>query len=50
MSGLSAPKITGKLSLRASVTGEIVMNDVAVPEENILIKYKWSKGTIWVFY
>src|ERR1700733_4002441 len=32
MKGLSAPKITGKLSLRASVTGEIVMDGVEVPE------------------
>ena len=44
MSGLSAPKITGKLSLRASVTGEIVMNDVAVPEENILPNINGLKG------
>ncbi|MEH6823120.1 MAG: acyl-CoA dehydrogenase [Motiliproteus sp.] len=36
MKGLSAPKIEGKFSLRASVTGEIVMEDVAVPEENLL--------------
>ena len=36
MPGLSAPKIEGKFSLRASVTGEIVMNDVHVPEENML--------------
>ena len=36
MQGLSAPKIEGKLSLRASVTGEIVMQDVFVPEENQL--------------
>ena len=36
MSGLSAPKIEGKFSLRASVTGEIVMDDVFVPEENRL--------------
>ena len=34
--GLSTPKLTGKLSLRASVTGEIVMDDVFVPEENRL--------------
>ena len=34
MKGLSAPKIEGKFSLRASVTGEIVMDDVFVPEEN----------------
>ncbi|OUR76372.1 acyl-CoA dehydrogenase [Alphaproteobacteria bacterium 46_93_T64] len=36
MEGLSAPKIEGKFSLRASVTGEIVMEDVFVPEENIM--------------
>ncbi|MEQ8952579.1 MAG: acyl-CoA dehydrogenase family protein, partial [Gammaproteobacteria bacterium] len=34
MKGLSAPKIEGKLALRASVTGEIVMDEVFVPEEN----------------
>jgi len=38
MSGLSAPKIEGKFSLRASLTGEIVLNDVFVPEENLLPK------------
>ena len=36
MEGLSAPKIEGKLALRASVTGEIVMDEVFVPEENLL--------------
>ncbi|SEQ47815.1 glutaryl-CoA dehydrogenase [Amphritea atlantica] len=36
MPGLSAPKIEGKFSLRASVTGEIVMEDVFVPDENLL--------------
>ena len=36
MKGLSAPKIEGKFSLRASITGEIVMEDVFVPEENLL--------------
>jgi glutaryl-CoA dehydrogenase len=36
MKGLSAPKIEGKFSLRASVTGEVVMDDVLVPEENLL--------------
>ncbi|MFT6733328.1 MAG: glutaryl-CoA dehydrogenase [Polaribacter sp.] len=35
MKGLSAPKIEGKFSLRASTTGEIVMDDVLVPEENM---------------
>ncbi len=36
MKGLSAPKIHGKLSLRASITGEIVMDEVEIPEENLL--------------
>ena len=36
MEGLTAPKIQGKLALRASVTGEIVMDEVFVPEENKL--------------
>src|SRR5262249_45650786 len=36
MKGLSAPKIEGKFSMRASLTGEIVMDDVFVPEENLL--------------
>ena len=36
MKGLSAPKIGGKLSLRASITGEVVMDGVVVPEENLL--------------
>ena len=36
MTGLSAPKIEGKFSLRASSTGEIVMDEVFVPDENLL--------------
>jgi len=36
MEGLRAPKIQGKFSLRASATGEIALNDVFVPEENLL--------------
>lgn len=44
MKGLSAPKIEGKFSLRASVTGEIVMDDVFVPEENLLAKAQGLKG------
>ena len=44
MKGLSAPKIAGKLSLRASVTGEIVMDGVAVPEENLLPNVSGLKG------
>ena len=44
MAGLSAPKIGGKLSLRASVTGEIVMKDVAVPEDALLPSVEGLKG------
>ncbi len=36
MKGLSAPKIEGKLALRAAITGEVVMEDVFVPAENML--------------
>jgi len=36
MKGLTAPKMQGKFSLRASATGEVVMDDVAVPADNIL--------------
>ncbi len=42
--GLSAPKIDGKLSLRASITGEIVMDNVFVPEENMLPNVVGLKG------
>ena len=44
MKGLSAPKIEGKLSLRASVTGEIVMQDVAVSEDALLPHVEGLKG------
>jgi glutaryl-CoA dehydrogenase len=44
MDGLSAPKIEGKLSLRASITGEIVMDEVFVPEENLLPNVEGLKG------
>jgi len=44
MQGLSAPKIEGKFSLRASVTGEIVMENVFVPEENRLPDAAGLKG------
>ena len=44
MEGLSAPKIEGKLSLRASITGEIVMDEVFVPEENLLPNVQGLKG------
>ena len=42
--GLSAPKIEGKFSLRTSVTGEIVMDDVHVPKENLLPHVEGLKG------
>ena len=44
MKGLSAPKIHGKFSLRASVTGEIVMDEVFVPEENAFPDIRGLKG------
>jgi glutaryl-CoA dehydrogenase len=44
MAGLSTPKIGNKLSLRASVTGEIVMDGVIVPEENLLPGVSGIKG------
>jgi glutaryl-CoA dehydrogenase len=44
MTGLSAPKIAGKLSLRASVTGEIVMDGVEVGEDALLPNVQGLKG------
>ena len=44
MKGLAAPKIEGKMSLRASITGEIVMDDVFVPSENLLPGVNGLKG------
>ena len=44
MAGLETPKISGKFSLRSSITGEIVMKDVFVPEENILPNIQGLKG------
>ncbi len=44
MAGLSAPKIEGKFSLRASSTGEIAMDNVFVPEENRLPNVEGLKG------
>jgi glutaryl-CoA dehydrogenase len=44
MEGLSAPKIEGKFSLRASITGEIVLDDVFVPEDNLLPNLAGLKG------
>ena len=44
MDGLTAPKIEGKMSLRSSVTGMIMMDDVHVPEENLLPHVEGLKG------
>ena len=44
MQGLSAPKIEGKFSLRASITGEIVMDNVFVPSDAILPNVKRLSG------
>jgi len=44
MKGLSAPKIEGKFSLRASITGEIVMDEVFVPEENMFPEVRGLTG------
>ena len=46
MKGLTGPKIDGKFSLRASPTGMIVMEDVKVPEENLLPNVKGLKGPL----
>ena len=44
MKGLSAPAIHGKVGLRASITGEIVMDEVFVPEENLMPGVSGLKG------
>ena len=44
MQGLSTPKIEGKFSLRASITGEIVMDEVFVPETNLLPNVQGLRG------
>ena len=44
MAGLSAPKIEGKMSLKASITGEIVMDNVFVPTENMFPEVRGLKG------
>ena len=44
MKGLEAPKIEGKISLRASITGMIMMDEVFVPEENLLPNVSGLKG------
>jgi glutaryl-CoA dehydrogenase len=46
MPGFSAPEIHGKLSLRASITGELVFEDVRVPKENILPGVQGLKGPL----
>jgi len=44
MKGLSAPKIAGKFSMRASITGQIAMDEVLVPEENLLPRVHGLRG------
>jgi glutaryl-CoA dehydrogenase len=44
MKGLSAPAIHGKVGLRTSITGEIVMDEVFVPEENLFPEIRGLKG------
>ncbi|MEI8145399.1 MAG: acyl-CoA dehydrogenase [Alphaproteobacteria bacterium] len=44
MKGFTTPKIEGKVSLRASITGEIVLDDVFVPEENLLPNARGLSG------
>ena len=44
MDGLSTPEIEGKFSLRASITGQIMMDDVFVPDENLLPNVRGLKG------
>jgi glutaryl-CoA dehydrogenase len=46
MKGFTAPKITGKLSLRASITGELVFEDVRVPKKNLLPNVIGMKGPL----
>ena len=49
MPGLSTPVIEGKFSLRASVTGQIVMEDVEVPSDNLLPKVQGLKVSTRAF-
>jgi len=44
MKGLSAPKIEGKFALRASITGEVVMDEVFVPDENMFPEIRGLAG------
>jgi len=46
MKGFSAPEIHGKLSLRASITGELIFEDVRVPKENVFPDIKGLKGPL----
>jgi len=46
MKGFSAPEIHGKWSLRASITGELVFEDVRIPKENILPNIEGLKGPL----
>jgi glutaryl-CoA dehydrogenase len=46
MEGFTAPEIHGKWSLRASITGELVFQDVKVPKENLLPNVKGLKGPL----
>ena len=46
--GFGTPEMKGKLSLRASITGEITLQDVFVPEANLLPNVKGLKGTSWL--
>jgi glutaryl-CoA dehydrogenase len=46
MKGFSAPEIHGKLSLRASITGELVFEDVRVPKKNVLPHVEGLKGPL----
>ena len=48
MKGFSTPKIEGKFSLRASITGQIAMDDVHVPKANLLPKVQGLKVRITV--
>ena len=52
--GLSAPKIEGKFSLRASITGQIVMEDVRVPASSMFpdiegLKVRWTQSLLFAF-
>jgi glutaryl-CoA dehydrogenase len=46
MKGFTAPEIHGKLSLRASITGELIFEDVRVPKENVFPDIKGLKGPL----